>query len=158
MLAVVDHLASPETATAPSARGRIADLELAKPRRQPRLFDGINRLQNLDTLLTAKAEKIILRYGVAKWSAAGGIVRADGLPTLGSPSTVAYRLLRDVIDAHRAFRFTDESGTHWAATVCDSPPEQASWTALAIGADFPLELFELQTRQNILSEAGDFFS
>ena len=155
MLVASNTLIPKDTVTQrPPAASRDPQRGAGGPRQAEQLFSGIGRWPDFDQVLAERSVKLISERGVSEWALAGGVVLSDGRPSFGSPSVIAYRLLRDIVAAHQGFRFNDSAGVHWVATMPESSLTSGKyWKGLAIGTDFSPVLLERGARRLRLQEA-----
>ena len=77
---------------------------------EPRIFTGIGKWPNLDQLFSDRSENIITSRGISAWALAGGVLRPDGRPSFGSPSSEAFQALREIVATDGCFSYCDNAG------------------------------------------------
>jgi hypothetical protein len=131
----------------------------SRPRVRQQVFADLLQLPSIDRLLKDKSIELIQQRSVQDWSLAGGVVRPDGEPTLGQPSVAAFRLLRDTIQTHGGFWYTDSVRTHWAVLLPDnSEPDEGHWRGVGLGFEFLPALLDPRIRRRELEGLKEMLS
>ena len=101
---------------------------------EPCIFRGMRQWPDLDQLFSDRSENMITSRGVNDWALAGGVLRPDGRPTFGSPSSEAFHTLREIVATDGCFSCCDNAGQNWAVIVTGGQSRSAAkWQGIAIG-------------------------
>jgi hypothetical protein len=147
-----------DQSSSPGVVPTTADHVERRPRRKSvrSPLNGLLGLPSIDQLLQDQSVRMIQECGVSDFVLRGGVLRPDGAPSLASPSSEANQQLRQTIESHGGFWFSDDAGTHWAVLVpAGWPPDKSPCAGIAVGFPFSPALLEAHHRQTCLKQTHE---